>query len=76
METIVVSFSGGRTSAFMCRFIQEHPKYKNYQKIFVFANTGKERDETLQFVDKCDKEMKLALIWLEAVVNPEKGKGT
>jgi hypothetical protein len=41
----------------------------------VFANTGQEDEETLIFVDKCDKAFSLNLIWLEAVVNPEKGKG-
>ena len=50
----VVLFSGGRTSAFLAKYIKEKPKYSNV--IFVFMNTGKEREETLQFVDKCDKE--------------------
>jgi hypothetical protein len=39
-------------------------------------NTGKEREETLQFADKCDKEFSLNLVYLEALVNDEKGKGT
>jgi 3'-phosphoadenosine 5'-phosphosulfate sulfotransferase (PAPS reductase)/FAD synthetase len=30
----------------------------------------------LQFVDRCDKEWGLNIIWLEAFVNYEKGKGT
>lgn len=75
-KTIVVSFSGGRTSAFLCRVIQEHPKFSNMQKLFVFANTGKELEPTLQFVGKCDKEFRLNLVWLEAKVHFEKGKGT
>lgn len=70
----VVLFSGGRTSAFLAKYMKEHPHYKNC--IFVFMNTGKEREETLQFADKCDKEFGLNLVYLEALVNNEKGKGT
>ncbi len=70
----VVLFSGGRTSAFLAKYIKEHPYYKN--SIFVFMNTGKEREETLIFADRCDKEFGLNLVWLEAKVNNEKGKGT
>jgi hypothetical protein len=70
----VVLFSGGRTSAFLSKFVKEYPKFKN--AIFIFANTGKEREETLIFADKCDKEFNLNLIWLECKINHEKGKGT
>jgi hypothetical protein len=34
-------------------------------KVFVFANTGKERTETLDFV-KCDKRWDLGVKWVEA----------
>jgi len=70
------TFSGGRTSAFMARYIQENPKYKDYDKVFTFANTGKEMEETLEFIDRCDKEWNLNIVWLEADVIQEKGKGT
>lgn len=73
---ILISFSGGRTSAFMAKFILEHEKYRECEKLFVFANTGKEREETLRFVDRCDKEFNLNLIWIEADIPPNKGEGT
>ncbi len=73
-KPILVTFSGGRSSAFMAVFVKNY--YPNHEKLFVFANTGKEREETLIFVDKCDKEFDLNLVWLEADVNEEKGKGT
>lgn len=76
MNKILISFSGGRTSAFMCKLILEHPTYKDYEKLFVFANTGKEREETLCFVDRCDKEFDLNLVWVEADIPPTKGDGT
>mgnify|MGYP003111509081 FL=1 len=75
-KLLVCTFSGGRTSAFMGQFLNNYDKYKDYDKLFVFANTGKEKEETLQFIDRCDKEWNLGVVWLEAVVDPEKGKGT
>ena len=75
-KNILISFSGGRTSAFMAKLIQEHPKYKDYNKLFVYANTGKELEATLEFIDRCDKEFNLNLVWLEAKVIHEKQKGT
>ena len=73
-KNLLITFSGGRTSAFMSLFSKEY--YKDYNKLFVFANTGKEKEETLTFVDECDKHFKLNLVWLEADINPIKGKGT
>ena len=75
-KLLVCTFSGGRTSAFMAKLLQELPKYKDYEKLFVFANTGKEKEETLEFIDRCDKEWGLGVVWLEAKVVHEKGKGT
>lgn len=74
MVLYVVLFSGGRTSAFLSKYVKEYSKYKN--AIFIFANTGKEKEETLIFADKCDKEFNLNLVWLETKINSEKGKGT
>ena len=75
-KLLVCTFSGGRTSAFMAKFLNTYDKYKDYDKLFLFANTGKEREETLKFIDRCDKEWNLNIVWLEAKVNPEKRKGT
>lgn len=74
-ETLFVSFSGGRTSAYMCHWPLNN-KADEYDFIYVFANTGLEHEKTLEFVDRCDKEFGLNLVWVEAVVNPAKGKGT
>ena len=75
-KLLVCTFSGGRTSAFMGLMLKEHPKYKDYDKVFIFANTGKELPETLDFIDRCDKEWGLGVVWLEAKVIHEKGVGT
>ena len=53
-KLLVCTFSGGRTSAFMGLMLKENPKYKEFDKVFIFANTGKERPETLDFINKCD----------------------
>lgn len=71
---IVVSFSGGRTSAYMLwRLRKEYPNATIY---VVFANTGMEREETLAFVNECSVRWNIHIVWIEAKVNPEKGTGT
>lgn len=49
-KNIVISISGGRSSGMMARHIQTSDKYKDYNKLFVFANTGMERSSTIQFL--------------------------
>jgi len=70
----VVMTSGGRTSMFLAKYIKENTKYKNV--LFVFLNTGKEKEETLAFIEKCDKEFNLNVIWLEAKIIHKKQIGT
>jgi len=57
----VINFSGGRTSAYMCkRLIDEGRKY-----LITFQNTGKEMQGTLDFINECDKQWNLNIVWLE-----------
>lgn len=71
---ILCSISGGKTSGFMAIYLRL--LYPNREMIFVFANTGREREETLIFLKRIDEKWNLGIIWLEADVNEEKGKGT
>jgi hypothetical protein len=72
---LFISFSGGKTSAYMANRIVNSDH--GFDEIVVgFANTGQEHDKTLEYVQKCDKYYGLGVVWLEAVVNPEKGMGT
>lgn len=73
-ETLFVSFSGGRTSAYMCHWLLNN-KADKYDFIFLFANTGQEHENTLKFVNQCDKAFGLNLVWLEAVVHLDEWKG-
>jgi hypothetical protein len=74
-DKLLVSFSGGRTSAYMTKIILD--SYKNkYEIVVVFANTGKEREETLSFVHMCDQYFEFNTVWVESVINPEYGEGT
>lgn len=76
-DRISISFSGGKTSAYMTKMLLDHfRKHEPWREIVVtFANTGQEHEETLKFVQRCDEAFGFGVVWLEAVVNPQKGKG-
>lgn len=62
----LVSFSGGRTSAFMLwRILQAHGGTLPADVVVTFANTGKERPETLRFVHECATRWAVPVVWLE-----------
>ena len=62
MQTNIINFSGGRTSAYMTkRLIDEG--LENY--LVTFQNTGKEMPQTLDFINECDKRWELNIVWLE-----------
>lgn len=67
-KKLLVSFSGGETSAFMAQWLLRH-KENEFDMVFVFANTGEENEETLEFVEKCDKHFDLNVHWVETVVH-------
>lgn len=64
-EPTVISFSGGRTSAYMLwRVLQSNNGLPN-QALVCFANTGKEQEETLKFVNDCSVNWNVPIKWLE-----------
>lgn len=73
---LAISFSGGRTSAVMTKMLLDHHREDYSQIIVTFANTGAEDLATLDFVHRCDQEFGWGVNWVEAVVNPDHGKGT
>lgn len=60
-----ISFSGGRTSAYMLWRVLDENQGLPDEAIVCFANTGKEDEATLRFVDRCSKEWGVPITWLE-----------
>ena len=68
-----ISFSGGRTSAYMLwRVLQSNQGLPADAKV-CFANTGKEDEATLRFVDRCSTEWSVPITWVE-YINAEETK--
>lgn len=66
---IFCSFSGGESSAEMAIRVKERLRPDDALRV-VFSNTGKEDERTLVFIDRCDREYELGVVWVESVVNP------
>lgn len=84
INVVLICVSGGRTSAFMAEWMEENKDaVANYLRVdsvvyvYVFANTGQEHNDSLRFVNDFDKHILGGqLVWVEAVINPDIGKGT
>ena len=62
----VVSFSGGRTSAYLLRRLLDwYGGRLPADCHVVFANTGKENEATLRFVRDCCVNWKVPIVWVE-----------
>jgi hypothetical protein len=62
----VLSFSGGRTSAYMLRRVLDaYNGALPNDVVPVFANTGKEREETLRFVHEIETRWAVRVRWVE-----------
>ena len=65
-EPTCISFSGGRTSAYMLyKVLEAHDMSLPAEAVVCFANTGKEDEATLQFVHDCEKHWNVPIVWLE-----------
>jgi hypothetical protein len=66
LEPTCISFSGGRTSAYMLwRVLQSNGGKLPEDAIVCFANTGKEDEATLKFVHDCEVNWNVKIHWLE-----------
>lgn len=62
----VISFSGGRTSAYMLwRILQAHGGTLRDDVLVCFTNTGREMPATLDFVRDCGEAWDVPIHWLE-----------
>lgn len=76
MITVNLCMSGGRTSAYMVENIlalQLKGYFIGVIFVITFANTGREHEKTLEFVNNCDERWRKLydnkVVWLEAVVH-------
>jgi hypothetical protein len=62
----VISFSGGRTSGCLLRRVLDaFGGALPPDVVPIFCNTGKERPETLDFVERCSQRWGVEIVWLE-----------
>lgn len=62
----LIQFSGGRTSAYMLRQILDAHHGELPEDVHVaFQNTGKEREETLAFIEECGQRWGVPITWME-----------
>jgi 3'-phosphoadenosine 5'-phosphosulfate sulfotransferase (PAPS reductase)/FAD synthetase len=69
VDKTCISFSGGRTSAYMLHKVLQNGggQLPNQAKV-IFCNTGKEEEATLQFVNECSKRWNVEITWLEFAI--------
>lgn len=66
LDPTCISFSGGRTSAYMLyRVLEAHQMSLPQEAVVCFANTGKEDEATLKFVHDCEVYWNVPIVWLE-----------
>lgn len=63
---LLISFSGGETSAYMTNWLLSNGRSAYKEVLVVFANTGQENEQTLEFVKRCDDHFGFGTIWIEA----------
>lgn len=66
-----ISFSGGRTSAFMLYKVLEANNGLPAEAVVCFANTGKEEEATLEFVQDCSVNWNVPIVWIEFYPNEQ-----
>ena len=66
-KRLLISFSGGRTSAYMTWWLVNHWEERHeWEMVVVFANTGIENPGTLHFVHRCAVNWGIDIVWVEA----------
>lgn len=71
----VVSFSGGRTSAYLVYLMEQKRLKEGIEVKYIFMDTGAEHPATYKFIREIVKFWDIPLIILQADINQELGKG-
>lgn len=62
---VQINFSGGRTSGYMLhQIVKANGGIPDRAKV-VFSNTGREMEETLDFVNECSGQWGIPIVWIE-----------
>lgn len=70
-----MSFSGGRTSAYLVYLMEQKRRDEGWDVHYVFMDTGAEHPMTYRFVREVVKFWDVPLVVLRAKINPELGQG-
>ncbi|GAA3721295.1 phosphoadenosine phosphosulfate reductase family protein [Oceanisphaera sediminis] len=71
----VVSFSGGRTSAYLVWLMEQKRIHERWDVHYIFMDTGAEHPLTYRFVREVVKFWDIPLTVLRVNINPELGRG-
>lgn len=71
---VSIQFSGGRTSAMMLKKILDANGGLKADCHVLFQNTGREMNETLDFVRDCERHFQVKITWLEFTLDTPKFK--
>ena len=74
IEPTCIIFSGGRTSAYMLWRVLQSNGGLPAEAVVCFANTGKEDEATLRFVQDCSEHWNVPITWLEYTPDGDKFK--
>ncbi len=66
---LLISFSGGETSAYMTWWVFQNWRDRYDSVRVVFANTGEENEETLEFVRDVSMNFNIPVTWIESVIH-------
>lgn len=71
----VVSFSGGRTSAYLVHLMEQRRINDDLDVRYIYMDTGAEHPKTYEFIKNVVSHWGINLTCLRVVVNPELGQG-
>ena len=75
-KRLFLSFSAGKTSAYMTKLLREQYAQHWDEVVVGFANSTQEHEKSLEYVRSCDEAYGFGTVWLEATINPQLGEGT
>lgn len=75
-KNIIATVSGGRSSVRLIEHFENSEKYKDFNKVYVFDNTGQERKETFKFMQDAERKFGVEIIKIEGVYHKSFEEGT